>query len=271
MRKDLQKIQYIIRKAKMLSFIEYFRYIISVLQHRKRNNIIKKKYPTFLFPPQYLAYDAYSAPDWDHYYQSGKQTALDIKEMNEEYNSQSSNIKILEWGCGPARIIRHLPTAFGSSANIYGTDYNQKTIQWNKDNIIDVEFFNNDLKPPLPFEDNTFDFVYAISVFTHLTEESCIEWIGEISRVLKDSGKIFFTTNCDSLCEYFLPQEHKLYTENGFVYRGNIKEGKKMSIAFHSPKYVQNKLLKDFDILQHYVPNHFKYITIQDSWIATKK
>ena len=39
--------------------------------------------------------------------------------------------------------------------------------------------------PPLPFPDRFFDFVYSISIFTHLPEAMQFAWLEDINRVLK--------------------------------------------------------------------------------------
>ena len=44
-----------------------------------------------------------------------------------------------------------------------------------------------------PFADETFDVVFALSVFTHLLPESAINYAKEIARVLKHGGRAFLT------------------------------------------------------------------------------
>jgi ubiquinone/menaquinone biosynthesis C-methylase UbiE len=46
---------------------------------------------------------------------------------------------------------------------------------------------------PLPFSNDTFQIVYAYSVFTHLPEQAAAHWMHEIKRVLKPEGRIVFT------------------------------------------------------------------------------
>ncbi|HHC23785.1 MAG TPA: class I SAM-dependent methyltransferase [Desulfobacterales bacterium] len=44
-----------------------------------------------------------------------------------------------------------------------------------------------------PFRDHFFDFVYAMSVFTHLTEEAEKLWIRELSRIIRPGGCFMLT------------------------------------------------------------------------------
>lgn len=59
--------------------------------------------------------------------------------------------------------------------------------QWNPAGTIPAKNFT------FPFEDSTFDCVYAASVFTHLLPEEAEHYFRETRRVLKDSGKALFS------------------------------------------------------------------------------
>ncbi|WP_449399183.1 hypothetical protein [Chryseobacterium wanjuense] len=47
-----------------------------------------------------------------------------------KYNS-AENAKVLDWGCDSARVVRHIPEIL-PNGSVYGTDYNQSSIEWNK-------------------------------------------------------------------------------------------------------------------------------------------
>jgi predicted SAM-dependent methyltransferase len=128
----------------------------------------------------------------------------------------------------------------------------------------------NGLNPPLLFSNNFFDFIYSISVFTHLSEETGLSWAKELYRVLKPNGILLITTSGDSAyTQEMLVDEKKKYEREGVVVRGQYPEGKKMYLARHSPNYVREKLLNQFEIIEH-VPSGFPFIE-QDYWIARKK
>ena len=105
-------------------------------------------------------------------------------------------------------------------------------------------------------------------MFTHLSEQVSLDWIGELYRVLKPGGIILITTNGEYSASYLLPEEKAAYDTEGIAVRGNYEEGKKMFLAFHKPSYVRTKLLSRFSILKH-EPNGFPHIN-QDMWIARK-
>ncbi len=73
-----------------------------------------KNHPDFPVPPSHLAYDAYNNIFWDGYYQSGINVATLLMDLVSTHLDTKS-VKIAEWGCGPARIIRHIPPKKSSS------------------------------------------------------------------------------------------------------------------------------------------------------------
>jgi len=70
-----------------------------------------------------------------------------------------------------------------------GTDVEPAFADWCQSNIPGIEFYTNNLYPPLSFaEDDSFDFVYANSVFTHIPLDIQDSRIEELSRVLRPGG-----------------------------------------------------------------------------------
>lgn len=110
---------------------------------------------------------------------------------------------ILEFGCGCGRITRAFH--FLKKAKVYGTDYNRRLIDWCRQCLPFAEFETNELSPPLAYRDAQFDFIYAYSVFTHLTESLQQRWLAELSRVLKPGGHLFLTTMGAAFAPEHLP------------------------------------------------------------------
>jgi len=255
---------------RLLDIVECFRFLYKVYCLRANNKSFLQQHPDFALPPKHLAYDAYATINWDYYYRSGLQTAKDLVQIITEYNGSTDGLRILEWGCGPGRSIRHLPGLVSQDAQVYGADYNEKTVRWCSEHIIEVHFTKNELVPPLPYQSEHFDFVYAISVFTHLSMQCCIDWMGEIRRILKNDGILFFTTHSDTDAQFLLSVERERYVKQGVCTRGKVKEGKKMFGTWHHPEYIRNVLLADFELLKHSPAGEFEYIHTQDAWTARK-
>lgn len=269
MNAKLQRVQHYLRRFGLLNLVEQIRYRVTVFRTKKENRAFRTLHPEFAVPPNHLAYDAYTTPHHGFYYNTGISTAEGIADIIKKHIGQPETIRVLEWGCGPGRSVRHLPDVLGASAEVFGTDYNPETIAWCSKHIPNVRFALNGLMPPLPFEGEFFDLVYAISVFTHLSEEACRAWMEEVSRVLKTGGIAFFSTHGGGDEKFLLPHEQKDYIEKGIAVRGSVEEGKKMFGAWHHPDYVKDVMLAKYEVLEHLTPGPAG--AGQDFWIARKK
>lgn len=99
---------------------------------------------------------------------------------------------ILDFGCGAGRTLRHF-VADERSIDLWGCDIDAESIAWLQEHMARLlNVFVNGERPPLPQADESFDLVYCISVFTHLTE-SWGEWLLELHRVLKPGGLLIAT------------------------------------------------------------------------------
>lgn len=263
-------LQTILRKTYLLTTVEKLRYMMKVWICRDKNKQFKAANPNFALPPEHLAFDAYSSSHWEFYKLSGELTAKFLVTITNKYFSNGHPLQSMyEWGCGPARIVRQLGPIYGNSVEIYASDYNPETIEWCSKHIPAVRFIKNELQPPLPYADNKFDFVYAVSVFTHLSEANGLQWAKELHRILKPGGILLITTDSDNAYrKELLPGEKRKYRTAGIVVRGQYEEGKKMFMTRHSPSYVKDKLLQDFEILEQ-VSMAFPFMR-QDYWIAKK-
>jgi SAM-dependent methyltransferase len=99
---------------------------------------------------------------------------------------------LLDFGVGCGRVARHW---VGIPAEVHGCDYNPALVEWCDANLPHVRATRNKLDPPLPYDGEMFDFVYALSVFTHLTESQQRTWSAELRRVTRVGGHVLFTTH----------------------------------------------------------------------------
>jgi ubiquinone/menaquinone biosynthesis C-methylase UbiE len=176
------------------------------------------------------------------------------------------NVNILDWGCGPARIVRHLPDLLDRSCSIYGTDYNSKSISWNKRAISGVNFNLNDSEPPLPYVNNSFDIIYGISIFTHLSIDLHYKWFDELVRISKNNGIIFLTLQGNAFKIKLTESELEKYEQGNLITRGNTKIGHRTYSAIHPPNFIR-ELIKQHQLLQHIEGDIRNNMPQQDIWI----
>jgi len=261
-----------LRRLRLLPLAERVRLSLLIMQNYRSNRIFAKSISGFSFPPYDVAYDAYGSIDYETYYMNGRKAATFIYDILSEELPQK-HIKICEWGCGPGRIIRHLPSIDSTKRlEVYGTDYNQKTIRWCKENIKvgDIEFSPNKLAPPLPFKSNFLDCLYSVSVYTHLSEEMHFAWLQENLRVVRPGGLILMTTHGDKSKNKLLHEEVDSYETGKLVVRGDVVEGTRSYCAFHSPSFMRNTFLKGLEIVLHDSSPDPVIAGPQDVWVVRK-
>lgn len=120
---------------------------------------------------------------------------VDAMNFMATYKSHSENVnpRILDFGCGCGRMTRFL--GLDRDLSVYGCDINDQLVEWCSANLPDVTTVKNGSMPPIPFEDETFDLVYSLSIFTHLPEEAALAWLTELNRVLAEDGIAILTTH----------------------------------------------------------------------------
>ena len=99
---------------------------------------------------------------------------------------------VLDFGCGAGRVLRHFaPEA--SLGEFAGCDIHAESIEWaSRELSPPFSFSTNGSSPPLPYPDASFDLIYGVSVFTHLTD-SWADWLLEMHRLLRPDGRLFLT------------------------------------------------------------------------------
>jgi SAM-dependent methyltransferase len=122
--------------------------------------------------------------------------------------------RVLDIGCGIGRMARPLAgflDAAGGGA-YDGFDINAEGIAWCRAHyeaaghpefaFVVADIFNTRYNPAgtqaaagftFPYDDGTFGFALATSVFTHLVEDAASRYVSEAARVLSDGGTLFAT------------------------------------------------------------------------------
>src|SRR5437764_7595053 len=139
-------------------------------------------------PPRRLMVRVAGTADAEWFLRSGR-AAYDAIAGHVPIESLGS---VLDFGCGCGRVTRYWQDFAGA---VSGSDVNGKAIEWCRENLGFASFAQNTLAPPLVFEPESFDLVYALSVFTHLTAQLQLAWRDEMLRVLRPGGCLLLTTH----------------------------------------------------------------------------
>jgi len=138
-------------------------------------------------PPPEEIHLVTGAKDTTWFIESGRAHVRIFRELLEKNGLDIESFdSLLDFGCGCGRMVRHWNTL--EDTEVHGTDYNPRLVSWCEENLDFASFEVNELEGRLGYEDGKFDFVYALSVFTHLTEAQCFHWIKELSRALRPGG-----------------------------------------------------------------------------------
>ncbi|MBZ5631951.1 MAG: class I SAM-dependent methyltransferase [Acidobacteriia bacterium] len=126
----------------------------------------------------------------------------------------------LDFGCGCGRTLLWLARQF-PGVRWHGTDVDAESVEWCRSSIPGGVFSVNGPLPPLPYGDGTFDLIYAVSVFTHLSEQHQQAWLPELRRVLKPGGLLLLSFHSKNVWQ---PLEDASAVErDGFVFRTSAK------------------------------------------------
>jgi SAM-dependent methyltransferase len=154
---------------------------------------------------------------------------------------------VLDFGCGCGRVTRYFGEHPGSVA---GSDVDGEAVAWCRANLRFASFETNGLAPPLAFASDSFDLVYALSVFTHLTDELQLAWRDELRRVLRSGGRLLITTHGRSYAPRLDAEERERFDRGELVVRWGEVVGSNLCSAYHPERYLRETFANGFAFLE---------------------
>lgn len=250
--------------------LDWIRMHFNQIKNFQKNKQFKSKHPDFVLPANPILYETFKL-DYQKYFQSGHDAASWLLDQYKKYSTKPLQT-LLDWGCGPARIVRHLPGMLSDDVKITASDFNSDTIKWCVNNISGIRFLVNGLDPPLEGTEHPFDLIYGISIFTHLSEKRHHLWFLELNRLLKQDGLLIFTSQGQAFFKLLTDKEQKLFSKGNLIVRNHQQEGRRIFSTFHPPDLIHS-ILGDhgFEVLEH-IPGSLNHGQVQqDIWITRKK
>jgi SAM-dependent methyltransferase len=139
-------------------------------------------------PPHALASRVYAVNGGDDpdaaYLELGAQTKRQIVGLLPDGWSFEGK-RVLDFGSGAGRTLRHFADE-AETAEFWGCDIDAPSIEWMQKSLCPPFHARQTISvPPLALEHGSFDLIYAVSVFTHLTDHST-RWL--LERTLTPHG-----------------------------------------------------------------------------------
>ncbi|MFH0929691.1 MAG: class I SAM-dependent methyltransferase [Candidatus Moraniibacteriota bacterium] len=215
----------------------------------------KKRTGCRYLPPATLRYRVHGSPLIDSYLYIGKKSSEDILSALAKIGKNMRSFeKILDFGCGSGRTLINFFELY-PEIKFFGTDIDPEAISWCQKNLRFAQFSTNKHLPELAYPPATFDFVYAVSVFTHLDEDFQYKWLEELKRVTKPGGIMLLTFHGEHCWQNLEKEEIEELKNKGFLFRkpfllkGILPDW--YQTAFHSEKYIRENYVKYFELLDY--------------------
>ena len=172
---------------------------------------------------------------------------------------------VLDWGCGCGRLARYILSPGDGSpggGRLTGVDIDADNIGWCQESLAGGSFHTVPLHPPTDLPRDAFDLILGISVFTHLREREQIEWLYELSRLVKPGGLVLVTVLgetavCRARCrpgdiEHLFGEGYVVVEDNTDL-KGVIEDESYYVNTYISPDYLRRSWSRFFDV-QEIIP-----------------
>jgi SAM-dependent methyltransferase len=173
---------------------------------------------------------------------------------------------ILDFGCGCGRVARHWAAVEGPE--VYGCDYNPDLVAWCTANLPNLRAARNELAPPTPYVTDSFDLVYALSVFSHLDEVLQRGWLAEFRRLLRPGGLLVLSVLGERMRHRLGREEQQRFDCGEMVVQRPRMAGRNLCTVYHPRSYVEEQLLADFSEVRRFDLGSPSQVVLQDAYLA---
>ena len=175
---------------------------------------------------------------------------------------------VLDFGCGSGRVARHWAGLQGPE--IHGCDYNRELVAWCSANLPFLYATRNELEPPTPYVAGSFDLVYALSVFSHLSEPIQQAWIEEFRRILRPGGLLVASVLGEAARDRLAGPARERFERGEMVVERPRMAGSNACTVYHPRRYVTSTLLGDFGDVLPFDLGSADLVLLQDAYIARR-
>lgn len=233
------------------------------------------KYP---LPNEYKLLGKYTGDNLNYHIHLGFYAAQLLASRAERYGKPFHNQKdILDFGCGTSRILRFL-SQYCNGPQYYGSDVYKGVIDWGRDAFHDIVYIHQNYRPPLTndYSEESFDVIYAWSIFSHFDEPLHWEWLTELHRLLRPNGMLICSVHGKIILDRIMNEKalrnrmaisidkaddlYRVFIEKGFAFRSRYDhdelqkgglDSNTFGLAYISDLYIRNRWSCLFDILSN--------------------
>ncbi|MGH6813626.1 MAG: class I SAM-dependent methyltransferase [Methylocella sp.] len=137
------------------------------------------------------------------YIADGRTNAETIKKVIESYfgeglrpisqNSVTPVLKVLDFACGYGRVGRHFRNVM-PEVNYVGMDIHADAVNFNRDKL-GLQTLRSAHEIQDFYVSETFDFIFALSFFSHVRDEHFLGWLMELHALLNPGGILMISTH----------------------------------------------------------------------------
>jgi SAM-dependent methyltransferase len=191
-----------------------------------------------------------------------------IRETLERNGTPIGGLKdVLDFGCGCGRVIRYW-NGFADT-RICGTDINDYLVEACRRCVPFASISKNSMVAMLDYANQSFDLVYAFSVFTHLDIKAQTAWRDEFRRILRPRGILLLTVDGNADNGRLDDKELEDFDSGRPVVRRGQYAGANICRCFHPESYVRETLAEGFEIVDA-VPEGAKGNPVQDLYMLRR-
>ena len=133
-----------------------------------------------------------------HYVEDGRANALAVKAALEKFDGARlaaplAPLSLLDFASGYGRVGRHLSEVM-PAVSYTAMDIHPTAVTFNRD-VLGLETILSHNEPELVSSERTFDYVVALSFFSHVRRGLFDKWLQALHRLMKPGGILVFTAH----------------------------------------------------------------------------